>query len=94
MLEYGLVLEREIHVAGGRFMFEGGEVHVGGGERFMFEGGEVHVGGGRGEVHVGGGEGSCLRGERFVLEGGTAKESLQILDLVVGISGYVISNHV
>ena len=38
MLEYGLVLEREIHVAGGRFMFEG--------ERFMFEGGEVHVGGG------------------------------------------------
>ena len=32
-----------------------------------------------GEVHVG---------------GGTAKESLQILDLVVGISGYVISNHV
>lgn len=57
MLEYGLVLEREIHVAGGRFMFEGGEVHVGG------------------------------RGE-------TAKESLQILDLVVGISGYVISNHV
>lgn len=30
MLEYGLVLEREIHVAGGRFMFEGGEVHVGG----------------------------------------------------------------
>ena len=56
MLEYGLVLEREIHVAGGGFMFEGGEVHVGGGE--------------------------------------TAKESLQILDLVVGISGYVISNHV
>ena len=49
MLEYGLVLEREIHVAGGRFMLEGG---------------------------------------------GTAKESLQILDLVVGISGYVISNHV
>ena len=46
MLEYGLVLEREIHVAGGRFMFEGGEVHVGGEERFMFEGGEVHVGGG------------------------------------------------
>ena len=42
------------------------------GERFMFEGGEVHVGGGRGEVHVAGGEGSCLRGERFVLEGGTA----------------------
>ena len=71
MSEYGLVLEREIHVAGGRFMFEGGEVHVGGGERFMFEGGEVHVGG-----------------------GGTAKESLQILDLVVGISGYVINNHV
>ena len=63
MLEYGLVLEREIHVAGGRFMFEGGEVHVGGGERFMFEGGEVHVGGGRGEVHVGG-------GERFMFEGG------------------------
>ena len=63
MLEYGLVLEREIHVAGGRFMFEEGEVHVGGGERFMFEGGEVHVGGGRGEVHVGG-------GERFMLEGG------------------------
>ena len=94
MLEYRLVLEREIHVAGGRFMFEGGEVHVGGGEGFMFEGGEVHVGGGRGEVHVGGGEGSCWRGERFVLEGGTAKESLQILDLVVGISGYVISNHV
>ena len=56
MLEYRLVLEREIHVAGGRFMFEGGEVHVGG--------------------------------------GGAAKESLQILDLVVGISGYVISNHV
>ena len=55
------MLEREIHVAGGRFMFEGGEVHVGGGERFMFEGGEVHVGGGErfifegGEVHVGGG---------------------------------------
>ena len=24
MLEYGLVLEREIHVAGGRFMLEGG----------------------------------------------------------------------
>ena len=47
----------------GRFMFEGGEVHVGGGERFMFEGGEVHVGGGRGEVHVGG-------GERFTFEGG------------------------
>ena len=42
------------------------------------------------------GEGSCLRGERFMLEGGggTAKESLQILHLVVGISGYVISNHV
>ena len=40
------MLEREIHVAGGRFMFEGGEVHVGGGERVMFEGGEVHVGGG------------------------------------------------
>ena len=40
------MLEREIHVAGGRFMFEGGEVHVGGGERFMFEGGEVHVEGG------------------------------------------------
>ena len=59
-------------------MFEGGEVHVGGGERFMLEGGR----------------GSCLRGERFILEGGTAKESLQILDLVVGISGYVISNHV
>ena len=87
MLEYRLVLEREIHVAGGRFMFEGGEVHVGGGEGFMFEGGEVHVGGGRGEVHVGGGEGSCWRGERFVLEGGAAKERLQILDLVVGISG-------
>ena len=32
MLEYGLVLEREIHVVGGRFMFEGGEVHVGGGD--------------------------------------------------------------
>ena len=57
MLEYGLALEREIHVAGGRFMFDGGR-------------------------------GSCWR------EGGTAKESLQILDLVVGISGYVISNHV
>ena len=49
-----------------------------------------------------GGRGSCLRGERFMFEGGevhvggggTAKESLQILDLVVGISGYVISNHV
>ena len=54
MLEYRLVLEREIHVAGGRFMFEGGEVHVGGGERFMLEGGR----------------GSCLRGERFMLEGG------------------------
>ena len=40
------------------------------------------------------GEGSCVRGERFMLEGGTANESLQILDLVVGISGYVISNHV
>ena len=79
MLEYRLVLEREIHVAGGRFMFDGGEVHVGGGERFMLEGGR----------------GSCLRGERFMLEGGeTAKESLQILDLVVGISGYVISDHV
>ena len=86
MLEYRLVLEREIHAAGGRFMFEGGEVHVGGGERFMLEGGR----------------GSCLRGERFMLEGGrgsflrggTAKESLQILDLVVGISGYVISDHV
>ena len=26
--------------------------------------------------------------------GGTANETLQILDLVVGISGYVISNHV
>ena len=40
------------------------------------------------------GEGSCLRGERFMLEaGGTAKESLQILDLVVGISGYVTTNH-
>ena len=48
MLEYGLVLKGEIHVAGGRFMFEGG----------------------------------------------TANESRQILDLVVGISGYVISNHV
>ena len=34
------MLEREIHVAGGRFMLEGGEV------RFMFEGGEVCVGGG------------------------------------------------
>ena len=54
MLEYRLVLEREIHVAGGRFMFEGGEVHVGGGERFMLEGGR----------------GSCLRGERFIFEGG------------------------
>ena len=32
MLEYRLVLEREIHVAGGRFMFEGEEVHVGGGD--------------------------------------------------------------
>ena len=63
MLEYRLVLEREIHVAVGRFMFEGGEVHVGRGERFMLEGGEVHVGGGRGEVHVGG-------GERFMFEGG------------------------
>ena len=31
MFEYGLVLEREIHVAGGRFMFEGEEVHVGSG---------------------------------------------------------------
>ena len=40
------------------------------------------------------GEGSCVRGERFMLEGETANESLQILDLVVGISGYVISNHV
>ena len=87
MLEYRLVLEREIHVAGGRFMFEGGEVHVGGGERFMFEGGEVRF-------MLEGERGSCLRGERFMLEGGTAKESLQILDLVVGISGYVISNHV
>ena len=57
MLEYRLVLEREIHVAGGRFMFEGGEVHVGGGERFMLEGGR----------------GSCLRGERFMLEGGDCK---------------------
>ena len=57
MLEYQLVLEREIHVAGGRFMFEGGEVHVGGGERFMLEGGR----------------GSCLRGERFMLEGGDCK---------------------
>ena len=79
MLEYGLLLEKEIHVAGGRFMFEGGEVHVGGGERFMFEGERFMLEGG--EV-------------RFMLEGGTAKESLQILDLVVGISGYVISNHV
>ena len=46
------------------------------------------------------GEGSCLRGERFMLEGrvhlggGNCKESLQILVLVVGIFGYVISNHV
>lgn len=55
MLEDGLMLEREIHVGGGRFMLEG-------------------------RVHLGG--------------GGTAKESLQILDVVVGISGYVISNHV
>ena len=49
------------------------------GERFMFEGGEVHVGGGRGSCWRGerfmleGGRGSCWRGERFMLEGGDCK---------------------
>ena len=66
------MLEREIHAAGGRFMFEGGEVHVGGGERFMLEGGRGSCL--RGErFMLEGGRGSFLRGERFMLEGGDCK---------------------